>query len=61
MTAVRAWFGRERNRAYVYRVATGAGTVAVFYGLLTAEEVVLWAGLVATTFALPAANTSTKE
>lgn len=55
------WIRRERNRAYLYRVATAAGVVAVGYGLLTAEEVALWAGLVATTFALPAANTTTKE
>lgn len=55
------WIRRERNRAYLYRVATAAGVVAVGYGLLTAAEVALWAGLVATLFALPAANTTTKE
>lgn len=60
MKSIRKWFGQERNRAYLYRVATGAGGVAVFYGALTAEEVVLWAGLVGTAFILPAANTSTK-
>lgn len=54
------WLRRERNRAYLYRVFASAGVVAVGYGLLSAEEVALWAGLVATTFALPAANTSTE-
>jgi hypothetical protein len=54
------WLSRERNRAYVYRVLTAAGVVAVGYGLISAEDVALWAGLVATAFALPAANTTTQ-
>jgi hypothetical protein len=33
-----------RLRAYVYRVLVAAGPVAVFYGLLSGEEVALWLG-----------------
>ena len=51
----------ERTRAYIYRVLVAAGVVAVSYGLITAEEAVLWAGLVATVFVLPAVNTSTAK
>jgi hypothetical protein len=51
----------EANRAYVYRVLVGAGVVAVSYGLVTAEEVAVLAGFVATLFVLPAANTSTER
>lgn len=59
MKRVKAWIGKERNRAYLYRVVVGAGAVAFFYGLVSAEEVAVWSGLVATAFVLPAANTST--
>jgi hypothetical protein len=59
--ALRSWFARERNRAYLYRVLTAGGTVVLFYGLATQEEVAVWSGLVATGFGLPAANTTTKE
>jgi hypothetical protein len=60
-TRVVAWFKRERNRAYVYRLATTAGGVALLYGLLSKDEVAVWSGLIATGFGLPAANTTTKE
>jgi hypothetical protein len=52
---------QERTRAYLYRVLSGAGLVALGYGLLSAEEVALWTGLVGTIFALPAVNTSTQR
>lgn len=52
-----AFVRKQSTRAYAYRVVTGAGVIASFYGLLTAEEVALWAGLVATLFVVPAANT----
>jgi hypothetical protein len=52
---------KERTRAYLYRVFTGAGLVALGYGVVSAEEVALWSGLVATVFVLPAANTSTER
>jgi hypothetical protein len=58
---IKAWFGLERNRAYLYRVATGAGAVAFSYGLVTADEIFVWSGFVATLFGLPAANTSTER
>ena len=61
MKRVTGWFGQERNRAYLYRLAAAGGGVAFFYGLVTAEEIAVWSGLVATAFALPAANTSTKK
>lgn len=59
MTRVIAWFARERNRAYLYRVLASGGAVALFYGVASSDEVAVWSGLVATAFALPAANTST--
>jgi hypothetical protein len=52
---------QERTRAYIYRVLTGAGVVAFSYGLISAEEIAVWSGLVATVFVLPAANTSTER
>lgn len=60
MSKIRAWFGLERNRAYLYRVFAAAGVVAASYGVVSGEDVALLSGLVATVFALPAANTSTK-
>lgn len=46
-------------RAWIYRVLIAAGAIAVFYGLLTSEEVVLWGGLLAIVLnVLPTANTS---
>jgi hypothetical protein len=60
MSRITAWFSQERHRAYLYRVIVAGGGVAFFYGILSAEEVAVWSGLVATAFALPAANTSTK-
>jgi hypothetical protein len=51
----------EANRAYVYRALVGAGAVAMFYGFVTAEELAVLGGFVATLFVLPAANTSTER
>ena len=49
-------------RAYIYRVLVAAGAVAVFYGLLTSNEVATWLGFAAIVFnVLPTANTTTKE
>ena len=47
-------------RAYIYRVLTALGPVAIFYGLASSDEVALWAGVVATLFILPTVNTPTK-
>lgn len=60
MKRITAWFGQERNRAYLYRVLVAGGGVAAAYGLVTSEDVAVVAGFVATLFLLPAANTSTK-
>ncbi len=60
MKPLKAWLATERNRAYIYRVLSGGGVVALFYGLVSAEEVAVWSGLVAAVFVLPAANTSTQ-
>ena len=51
----------EAFRAYIYRVLVGAGVVALFYGLVTAEELAVLGGFIATLFVLPAANTSTER
>lgn len=50
----------QRTRGYLYRVLAAAGVVALSYGVLSAEEVAVWTGLVATIFAVPAYNTPTK-
>ena len=34
-----------RTRAYIYRVATAAGAVAVLYGFLSGEELGVWLSL----------------
>ncbi|WP_217182597.1 hypothetical protein [Streptomyces sp. AC495_CC817] len=45
-------------RAWAYRVLVAAGAVAVFYGLMSSQEVVVWLGLAAVVFnATPAAAT----
>lgn len=49
----------QKYRAYAYRVLASAGVLAVFYGLLSSEELALWTGAVGTIFALPAKNTPT--
>ncbi|MFZ4843008.1 phage holin [Mycetocola saprophilus] len=50
----------QRWRAYLYRLATAAGVVAVGYGLITDTQAALWLGLAGALFAVPAANTPTK-
>jgi hypothetical protein len=44
-----------RVRAYIYSVGVAAGPLAIFYGLMTSEEVALWLGLGAAGLALPSA------
>lgn len=52
----------EAVRGYAYRVLVAAGLVAVFYGLLTEQELAVWLGLAATVFNItPAVNTSVKR
>ncbi len=42
-------------RAWIYNVAIAAGPIVVFYGLLSAEEIALWGGLLATILGTPVA------
>lgn len=59
---IRDWFSVEAHRAYIYRVLLALGAIAVFYGLISQEEVVLIAGAVTTILnIMPIANTSTKS
>lgn len=53
----------ERTRGYIYRVLVSAGTVAVFYGLLTGDELVVWLALAGTVLGngLAAANSSIRR
>ena len=61
LTPIVVWLAAEHHRAYLYRVAVGAGGLALFYGLLSSEEVAIWTGAVATLFILPAAHTSAEK
>jgi len=51
----------QTTRAYIYRVLTALGPLAIFYGLAASDEVALWSGVVAALFVLPAVNTPTKS
>jgi hypothetical protein len=52
----------EQIRAYVYRILMAAGAVAMFYGILSNEELAVWLGLASVALnVLPATNTSTKR
>lgn len=50
-----------RTRGYLYRVTAAAGAVALFYGVVTAEELVVWLALAWTVLAnaVAAVNTPT--
>jgi hypothetical protein len=53
------WFTTNR-RAYIYRVVLSVGAVLMFYGILSAEELAVWCGLVATILmVLPVVHTPT--
>ena len=58
------WIPSPRARAYVYSILVAAGPVALFYGLMSAEEVAVWLGLGGTILSpagiLALANTTTK-
>lgn len=48
----------ETNRAYIYRILIAVGTLAVGYGLINADELVLWLGVATAALnIMPAANT----
>lgn len=40
-------------RRYVYGVFLALGPIVLFYGLLSAQEFVMWAGLIGTALGLP--------
>lgn len=48
------WIPRPELRRYLYTILAAAGPIAVFYGLATAEEIVLWLGLGGTILGTPA-------
>jgi len=49
----------ETTRAYIYRILIAAGTVAMAYGLITADQIAVWLGLATAVLnIMPAANTS---
>jgi len=48
----------ETTRAYIYRILIALGTVAMGYGLITADQIALWLGLATAILnIMPAANT----
>ena len=48
----------ESQRAYTYRILIAVGTLAIGYGLITADQVALWLGLITAVLnIMPAANT----
>jgi hypothetical protein len=52
----------EQIRAYIYRILMAAGAVAMFYGILSNEELAVWLGFASVALnVLPATNTSTKR
>lgn len=52
----------EQIRAYIYRLLMAAGAIAMFYGIMTNEELVVWLGFASVALnVLPATNTSTKN
>lgn len=54
--------GSEQARAYVYRILVAIGVLLTGYGILTANEVAMWLGLVTAVLnVLPTANTTTKK
>lgn len=48
----------ETTRAYIYRILIAAGTIALGYGLITADQIAVWLGLATAILnIMPAANT----
>lgn len=49
----------EQIRAYIYRLLMAAGAIAMFYGIMTDEELAVWLGFASVALnVLPATNTS---
>lgn len=52
----------ESTRGYIYRILIALGSLAVGYGIVSANELVLWLGVATAVLnIMPAANTSTKK
>ena len=48
----------ETTRAYIYRILIAVGTLAMAYGLITADQIAVWLGLATAVLnIMPAANT----
>jgi len=48
----------ETTRAYIYRILIAVGTIALAYGLITADQIAVWLGLATAVLnIMPAANT----
>jgi len=55
------WFTTNR-RAYIYRVILAIGALLLFYGIISAEELAVWGGSIATILmVLPVVNTPTDK
>ena len=49
----------ETTRAYIYRILIACGTIALAYGLITADQIAVWLGLATAVLnIMPAANTT---
>lgn len=48
----------RKVRAWLYAVIVAAGPIAVFYGLASHEEVILWIGVGATLLGVPGGTTA---
>jgi hypothetical protein len=49
----------ETTRAYIYRILIAVGTIALAYGLITADQIAVWLGLATAVLnIMPAANTT---
>lgn len=48
----------ETTRAYIYRILIATGTIALAYGIITADQIAVWLGLATAILnIMPAANT----
>lgn len=52
----------ESTRGYIYRILVAIGTLVAGYGLLTADELALWLGVITAALnIMPSANTSVEK
>lgn len=55
-TTPNRWIPQPEVRLWLFRVFAALGPLAIFYGLMTADEAALWIGLGGTIFGTPAAS-----